>query len=392
MKKLILIFSILALLSSVSLFAEEDEHAPSMTLDEAKTVAQQSNKPILIKFVRSDCKYCNKSEVDFDSSQTIQNALSKVILLNFNLQDDYGKQLSEAYDIGKYLPLFILTDKNGDIMHRWDGYSGVDKFVNKLYRSLRDPVTIKERESSVANNPVVRDVNILASYYEDILDYKKAVHYWHQGLSMKDKYRQTYLMKLFENYANGSWNDVYPFDSVKAAIDILFNEPDFNQADLIKAIRMTSNVARKRNRTDEIKQYLIDGIDLTKNSPNPKFNRYAFLFGADYALFIKQDTVSAIKIRKNGFNIKEDHSGSIKDYYPFARYCYDREINLVEAKELLLVVTNRIDDGTYKAKVYSLLGKIAEHNGDRKEALKYVEQAMLNDPDNEYYPEQYTEI
>ena len=48
-------------------------------------------------------------------------------------------------------------------------------------------------------------------------------------------------------------------------------------------------------------------------------------------------------------------------------------INLAEAKELLLVVTKRVDDGTYKAKVYSLLGKIAEHFNNRDEALEYID-------------------
>ena len=308
------------------------------------------------------------------------------------MQTDYGKELGEVYYIGKYLPLFILTDKNGDVIIRWDGYSNADKFAKKLNNSLKDQVTMKEREEKEPTERSVRDVNILASYYEDVKEYKKAVHFWRTGLGMKEKYRSTYLMKLFENYANGCWNDVYPFDSVTTAIDVLFNEQDFNQGDLVKAVRMTSNVARKKNKTDEIEQYLLDGIDITKNSKNPKVNLYSYLFGADYALYIKKDTMVALKIRKKGFEIKDDYSGSTKNFYPFARYCYDRLINLEEAKQLLILVTKRVDDGTYKAKIYSLLAKIAEHFNNRKEALQYVDMAMQNDPDNDYYPEQYEEL
>lgn len=298
--------------------------------------------------------------------------------------------MSDKYDIGNYLPLFILLNSDGDVIVRWDGFSTGEKFVREFNNAMSDLTTIKERESRLSGNPTLKDFNMLAKYYEDIKDYRKAVDLFRKGKEKRPSREAGYDMKIFENFANGAWNDVFPFDSAQVAADIVYDDSATTDANMIKMVRMISNCARKTENTDKIKKYLVKGIELTKDAKNKKAKENYYLFGADYALYIAHDTAKAIAIKKKGMG--DNWEKNLKNYYPFARYCFDRRINIDESYNLLMTLTEKLDDGTYKGRVYSTLAQIEDYRGNKNQALKFVEQAMQQDPDNEYYPEQYEKL
>ena len=306
------------------------------------------------------------------------------------MSEDYGDEIGKQYDIGAYLPLFILISSEGETIIRWDGYSNANKFVNALNRGMNDQTTIKEREIRFRQKPTKFDINVLGHYYEDTKRYRQAGDLYRQAEANENKEVSSYTMRIFQSFANGAWHNKLPFDSVLPAADMLFDNPNSKAADIIRATRMVSNVARRKNRTDQIKKYLIAGIKLTKEKNNKKSKENYYLFGADYALYVAHDTVKAIAIKKKGMG--KDWKQILKTYYPFAKYCYDRRINIDEAYELCIAVTERVQEDKYRAKVFSLLAKIKEYNGDFEAAMNFVDRAMTNDPDNEYYPTQYDEL
>ena len=181
-----------------------------------------------------------------------------------------------------------------------------------------------------------------------------------------------------------------PFDSAITAADILFDAPDTRQADILKATRMITNAARANNESERVKKYLLEGIKRTKGKSDEDSQNNYYLFLAEYSLFIMHDTAKAIEMRQRGFGPNWDKQ--TKNIYPFAKYCFDRSINMDNAYQILQSVPDRIKDGTYKAKVFWLLSQFAEIKNELADAVSYIGLAVEQDPENDFYNDEYERL
>ena len=66
------------------------------------------------------------------SEDQVKRALTAVNYITLNVKKSEGNAVSERYHVGPYFPVFILADSSGNVINRWTGYTGADRFLSEL--------------------------------------------------------------------------------------------------------------------------------------------------------------------------------------------------------------------------------------------------------------------
>lgn len=302
-----------------------------------------------------------------------------------NVKKGEGESLGEQYKVGPYFPVFILTDSAGSVINRWTGYTGADHFASEFSRAMSNLTTIEMRQAAFEQDPTHAEAIFLAKYHADIAEFIEAAEYYRRAQTMGNR-PTDYSYQIFENYANAAWNDQISFDEVLPTADTVMNAPRKNAENIAKAAQLLSKLALRMETTDRIGRYLQAGIAATTGRQDAKGLGLHNDLKADYALYVEHDTAGAIANKKTGLG--ENWSGDLNQYYPFGNWCYERRINLEEAQRYVKTASERASDGPFKARQLSLLANICEARGLSTDAVRYVEQAIEQDPDNESYSAQ----
>lgn len=292
--------------------------------------------------------------------------------------------LGERYNIGPYFPVFVLANSDGEVINRWTGYTGADRFLRSLNGALGNRTTIAERIVAFEKSPGRKEALFLASYHSDISEFVSAAGYYERAQKLPGR-STDYSYKVFENYANAAWNDKIPFDEVLPSADKIVDASRKNLQNIAKVARVISRLARRRDATDQIAKYLQAGIAATAAPRDAKGRKQLAELKADEALYVNGDTLGAIEIKKA--SLGEGWDTDLNSYFPYASWCFERRINLVEAQRFAQTASERASDGPFKAKHLNLLAKICDARGLKAEALRYAEQAVAQDPDKEAYAE-----
>ncbi len=355
------------------------------TFEQAKALSAGLDKPILLKFVHEDCEYCDKSEHEAQTVDEIKNALKSVVYLSFDVNEGEGVELSEKYKAGINFPVFILTNSSGEEIYRWIGYSsGAGSFVYSLESAMADTMTVKGRIARLKANPAPNDAKYLAKYYSDIDEPLKAVEFYRRAANL-DK-NVNYTLQIFTNLAQACWKDMIPFEETLPAADSVINSKRVIKNSIVNVAKLITRLARKKGKTDRIEKYLQAGLDATEGSQNKRFVEARHEFMADYTLHVRADTAKVIKIKKA--SLGEGWENDRDTFYRFALWCLERKINLEEAETYARKTVNLVYTGKYRAKALNTVAEICEARGDITEAIKVINMAIQQDPDNDFYVEQ----
>ncbi len=321
-----------------------------------------------------------------ESKDAIKNAMQSVIHFPLNAKEGVGIELSRQYKLGNLFPVFILTNSSGDVIYRWTGYTESNRFIISLRKGLSDLTTIDERIARLQASPSFGDAVFLAGYSSDTGEHLNAVEYYRQAGNLATSKRSDFSYEIFENTANAVWKDMIPFDEVLPAADRVLNSKRKGTNYIVKMTRIMARLARKYDKTDRIAKYLQAGIDATANSRKESVRESHMLFLADYALYVNEDTVEAIKIKKTSMG--DNWSSDPEKYYGYAKWCLERKIRLEEAEHYAREAGKRAYAGEFRAKVLNTLAEICFVRGDMSEAIRLIEMAIEQNPENDSYREQ----
>jgi tetratricopeptide (TPR) repeat protein len=294
--------------------------------------------------------------------------------------------LSDVYKVGTTYPVFILMNSSGEIIKRWTGYSTATAFVGKLESSLSDLASIDERLARFKALPTLQDAVGLAKYYSDIGENLQAIEFYKKASDLGESTNADFTYQIFMNTANASWSELLPFEAVLPTADAVLSADRKDMNNIVKVSQIMARLARKLGRTGEIAKYLQAGIDATANSQDPRIRESHNLAQADYALYVDGDEARAVSIRKTGLGAGwEDNRDN---FYAFAKWCLDRRINLEEAELYARKTINMVYPGKIRAKVLNTAAEICNARGKTAEAIELINQAIEQEPENEFYPEQ----
>lgn len=141
------------------------------TLDEAKKLAKETNKFVLIDFTATWCKPCRKMEQDFWYNANYKTTLDKFIIVPVDI--DRSRDIAQQYNI-QSIPNVKLLDMNGDIIYETLGFTN-GAFFNKEFEgfpsnseNLYTALNFKDKK-----NPTDEELSNLATSYQVLLQLSK---------------------------------------------------------------------------------------------------------------------------------------------------------------------------------------------------------------------------
>ena len=151
------------------------QHAGWLTnLDLAKALAHENNKLILVDFWATWCGPCKM--MDADVWNTGEAAKIKTRFIPVKIDIDMEKALASNYNV-RAIPMLILMDFNGEIIHTYNGYKGKEdliRFISNipenatdLYKTLpsgTDSDDIADLETARALGLAMQQLSLETSY------------------------------------------------------------------------------------------------------------------------------------------------------------------------------------------------------------------------------------
>lgn len=383
LKRLLIISLIIISVSAISVAGDVK------TLDEAKVLSVQTNRPILLEFYQDDCEYCSKAAQDAINIESMKKALESVVHLTVLEKSDYGQEISREYFAGIYFPVFYVINSNGEIIKRWTGYTTPEPFISNLNKSLAEPLTLEQRINRFDSTPAHEDAIYLAKYYTEIWDYLKANRYYSQARSLSGRGESAYAYEIFKNAANAAWQDTITFEQALPYADtalIIFSK---NPKKMVQVAQIMIRLGRKLERTENIIPYINAAIKATEGRDG-NLEKDNILLKSESALYIEKNSAKATTIKKStlspGWENKPDQ------FYSYSKWCLERKINLEEAESFARKAVNMASPGKFRGKILSTLSSICDVREKHDAAVQFIQKALENDPGNKSYSEKLAEF
>ena len=133
-KRSILLIMVSLFILSLSAFAQDAEEvtmAPFVRdFDQAKEMAAEGNKPIIIDFYTDWCVWCKKFDKEqMTTSQAMDYFTNDVVMAKVNAEVD--TVLAKEFGVKGY-PTFVLTSSSGEEIDRISGYLPIDEFIKTM--------------------------------------------------------------------------------------------------------------------------------------------------------------------------------------------------------------------------------------------------------------------
>jgi len=135
-------FAVITLLMlSLSSFAQDNVSQLDWltNLDEAKEIAKEENKPILVYFTGSDwCAPCKALKTDFFETDEFASRAQSLVLVMIDYprridiisetQRAYNKKIIDTYNPDKAFPAMVMLNKKGKEDGKLTGYSSFNSY------------------------------------------------------------------------------------------------------------------------------------------------------------------------------------------------------------------------------------------------------------------------
>jgi thiol:disulfide interchange protein len=100
--------------------------------DEAMSIAQEENKPVLVYYWTTWCTYCEEYDRKHYQDDEIRDALDEYVLLAINIDEPGpGAQLAAEHE-ATYPPQHVFMTPEGEEIRRLGGYVEQDRFLEEL--------------------------------------------------------------------------------------------------------------------------------------------------------------------------------------------------------------------------------------------------------------------
>jgi tetratricopeptide (TPR) repeat protein len=360
------------------------------SLQQAKDLASSEGKPILLEFMREDCKHCAKARREAHEVPEVSQALDRAVHYMINVLESEGGELKQRYDIGDTYPVFVLTDSEGDVISRWTGYSGSADFIRRFSSAMNDLTTMRQRIEAFEASPSYSKAIFLARYFTDTGDHPQAVKYFREAQKLNPASSGRHRFDIFMNSANAVWKEQRDFAYVYPPADSIMLAEQINLREVLRVASLISRLTRKFDRTDSLAKYIDLALKLSAGQTDARTVESRTLLLAEKALQLEGDTARALSLKKS--TLGSNWGRNPKVMYEYAKWCLKRKVNLREAEEITQKVVDFTPEGELRARVYSVLADILVEQGRLKEAAQTVVTAIENHPENPFYVEKLEEL
>ena len=276
-----------------------------------------------------------------------------------------------------------MANKNGESLHRWWGYSK-EMLFEELDLGFSDLTTTAEKEARYKNNPDAKTARLLASFYNTQGEIKKAATFFEDAAKYDPD--NDYAMELFQIYSMGYRKNIYNLQEMQSVADRAVRSTEIDEDAKTGIYAQMTSIIKENPQDEKMLTFLSQGYEYLNKHENsaPKWAKDAI--NISYALYIEKNIEEAVKLKKLSYEDGwEDNPGDLNS---FAWWCFENKINLDEARKFGQKGIKLAQPGREKAMILDTVAEIVNLDGSPKEAIVLMEQALTEDPENEYYQKQ----
>jgi tetratricopeptide (TPR) repeat protein len=263
------------------------------------------------------------------------------------------------------------------------GYSK-EYFFKKMETGMSDLTTITEKHKRFAEKPDAKTAAMLAEYSASKAEYKDAIAMYSRAAEMDED--NDFAYELYENYSRGMRRDLFSMQELMAAADAALSSENTDAESKYYVLYGMSSYATKMPDDEKIIGYLKEANVLAQEKLKEGPDRGATNITINYTLVIEKDADKAISLKKETMPEGwEDDAGSLNE---FSWWCFENNINLEEAEKYARRGVKLAKPGREKAMILDTCAEIVFINGKSEEAIALIKEAMKEDPNSEYYPQQ----
>jgi len=355
--------------------------SPVQTYESALAESALTGKPVLIDFFAEWCGPCQRFQTDSHEDMEVMAELENVILLKIDSEKGDGIELAKKYGVLGY-PTYALINSDEQPIDRWMGY-GKDMFIEMMNKATSDLSTIDEKLQRMSASPSIKDALVLGRYYQNSGEYNKAYEFHTNAQQLNTDSETHYFDKIFESAADGYFRDQISYSDVATAAENLIGNG--SNLDIALACSQLSRIAGKEDDTETVKKYFEIGLKASEDNNDEQLRKIHTRLQVDYNLQVIADTAKAVEFKKA--SMRDNWTESAGGLNAFTWWCYENNANLGEANILARKAVEMAEPGSQKAMILDTAAHICKARGNYEDAIKFMEQAMIEDPENKQWNE-----
>ncbi len=354
------------------------------TLEEARTMAEAEAMPILLDFNAEWCSVCAAFAADAATSSAIQQAMSRAVTLDVDVESAAGSVLAERFAV-EGLPTFVVLNLAEEELARWSGYAGADDFVRRLDFVTSDPVTLAERSVRFQEKPALDDALILAKHHRARQEWAEADRYWQRAREIDADGSRAYEAEIVSTRLAGFDAGAFSPEDVKRELIRLFD------SDRVPAMEKASLVAFifdrfERNEAHSLGSEFIDpALALLEGSNEEDAENLRPGLEIARALHVENDEEKALLLVQRSFS--DGWRDDPIEINEIAWWSFENDVRLEDALALITRALEIVEDAD-RAMLLDTRAEILFKLGRTEQAVETIAEAVRLDPSNDYYQQQ----
>lgn len=249
---------------------------------------------------------------------------------------------------------------------------------------LSDLTTIAEKEKRYKKDPDANTAKALASYYYTLKEIEKSTTFYKDAAKYDPD--NDYAAELFQLYTAGYRQKIYTIGELQTSAENAVNSKQVDDNAKTGIYAQMTGVIKEDSEDEKMLAFLIRGYEhLSKHQDgSPEWATDAI--NISYALYIEKNEKKAVKLKKASY--KEGWQDNPGDLNGFAWWCFENKLNLVEADKMARRGVKLAQPGREKAMILDTTAEIMNLVGLPEDSFSLMQQALKEDPDNEYYKKQ----
>jgi thioredoxin-related protein len=354
--------------------------------DAAKQAAAAHKQLVLLEFGAEWCGPCQRFARDATTQPALQQALSGVAYHAVDAEKGEGLPLAKEYTVKGY-PTFVLMDATGASIDRWTGYLDSKDFIATFTDATADPTTVEAKRARLAQTPKAADAARLGRIEASAWQLPEAVQHYEQAMKLDPKGGALYAFPRFETYAQGFFKgEVFSAGDVDKAATTALAAAGVTPDQQIQIASIMSGVGTKSENPKIAVPYLKSAMAATADSKDPQIVEQRRELLVDHAMYVEENPTLAARYKREA--MPEGWMEDPVKLNQYAWWCFENKTNLEEAETLARRGVELAKSGSQKAMVLDTAAEICNLRGSCKDAAELMEQALREDPKNEYYTKQ----
>lgn len=352
----------------------------------ASKKAQALGVPLLVEFTAEWCKGCKSFDQATATDKHLIQALDQVVLYKVDGEKGEGAKLAKHFKV-KSFPNFVMLGQKGKMINRWAGYGDSEQFIEALEMTLDDPITIDARMARYEKKATAADAEVLARIHLAESDYKKAVDLYRTACKLDGNRKADLAYPIFQATAYGMKSSAFGEKEVFQAADGVLKYGNASGEDLCYMAKTMSHVAKKAGNPKLQKPYLEAAMNSIANTNDKKLLEFRAGMQVNYALVVEGNVDKALNLKRKC--MPAAWTEDAMQLNSFAWWCFENNVNLAEADQLARKGAELAPDGKKKAMVLDTVAEICNARGSCNSALEWIQLALAEDPENQYYKDQF---